>query len=273
MKELFLNPIIYKEFLVRMREKKAFTLPVTYIIVLILIVWGIYHFTVEVFQLSAYRCPVQGWEVGRNIFWGLSFVQLVLVLLITPGLTAGAITLEKEQLTLPMLQLTLLSSRQIVFGKLFSALTFIGLLLFLSLPIMSLSFVFGGVSLIEVLQVYLVIFMTAVMFGVIGLYNSSFFKSSTYSTSTTQGVMAFFIIFSFIFEIILSGTPFSESREQILSFIHFNPFYPFFIMCSDQFRDILGAKMVPEWSKTVIVYLILSIIFFFMTVKNFEKKE
>ena len=90
--------------------------------------------------------PLSGWAAGRRIYDAVFALQAVLIALITPALTAGAITLEREQRAYEMLVMTQLRPMEVVAGKLAAALAFVALLLTSSLPLLSLSFFFGGVS-------------------------------------------------------------------------------------------------------------------------------
>ena len=56
--------------------------------------------------------------MGRTFFEILFYSQAVMIALITPALTAGAISIEREQRTFEMLRGTILRPRSIVWGKL-----------------------------------------------------------------------------------------------------------------------------------------------------------
>ena len=58
------------------------------------------------------------------MFAVLTILQMALVLFITPSLTAGAISSEREKQTLNILLTTTQSSTQIIIGKLFSSVAF-----------------------------------------------------------------------------------------------------------------------------------------------------
>ena len=79
------------------------------------------------------------------IFNQLSVLQLILVALLAPIFTAGAITQEKDSQTYDILLATPLTNGQIVFGSLFSRLFFVFALLLSGIPIFSITQVFGGV--------------------------------------------------------------------------------------------------------------------------------
>ena len=81
---------------------------------------------------------------STEIFTSLSYFQLVLVALLAPIFTAGAITQEKDSQTYDILLATPLSNGQIVLGSLLSRLFFVFALLVSGIPIFSITQVFGG---------------------------------------------------------------------------------------------------------------------------------
>ena len=112
-------------------------------------------------------------EVGKTLFIAMVVCQGIICALIAPALTAGCISIEKEQQTLEGLFLTRLSCRNIVLGKLFSSLGFLLLVLLCALPVMSLSFLLGGVALADLGWSFAIILATVALFGAIGVYCSA----------------------------------------------------------------------------------------------------
>ena len=84
-------------------------------------------------------------HTSTGVFQNLSYLQLGLVALLAPVFTAGAITQEKDSQTYDILLCTPLSNGQIVLGSLLSRLFFIVALLVSGIPIFSITQVFGGV--------------------------------------------------------------------------------------------------------------------------------
>ena len=78
-------------------------------------------------------------------------VELGLICLLAPALTADLISGERERQTLDLLLVTPLSRRQIVIGKLVAALGSLLLLIVLALPIQALAVLIGGIGLEELL--------------------------------------------------------------------------------------------------------------------------
>jgi hypothetical protein len=99
--------------------------------------------------------------------------------------------MEREKQTLDMLATTPISSLAIVIGKLLSALTYVFILIIASIPLTAMVFVFGGVGPDEVLRGYVVLFVTAIGFGSLGLFISAVMQRTQAATVVTFfGVLA-----------------------------------------------------------------------------------
>ena len=109
------------------------------------------------------------------------FGQYMLASLMAPSFAAGAITGEKERMSYEMLLATPLRPGAIVLGKLFAALTHLGILMICSLPIVMLCLPLGGVSLYEVFVAYFGMISTVALFGMISLWASSYFSRTSAS--------------------------------------------------------------------------------------------
>ena len=115
-------------------------------------------------------------QIGRRSSSALLLLETLLVMFLAPAFTAGAISLEREKQTIDMLITTPISSLAIVLGKLFSALTYVFLLIFASIPLTALVFVFGGVAPEDVVKGYVMLLVTAIGLGCIGLFCSALFR-------------------------------------------------------------------------------------------------
>ena len=107
-------------------------------------------------------------EIGRAIFLGLMMLQTLMVAVLAPAATAGAISSEREHQTLDLLAVTPISSLAIVLGKLLSALAWVFVLILASIPVTALVFVFGGVAPDDVIRGYVVLFATVIGLGSVG---------------------------------------------------------------------------------------------------------
>src|SRR5207248_1906612 len=138
-------------------------------------------------------------------FTWLFFTQLFLVAFITPAITSGAITIEKEQRTMEMLEMTRLSRSSIISGKLFSAVSFVALLLVSSLPLTSICFFLGGVSPEQVAQAYLLLLAGSFVAGALGLAWSTIAKTTAVSVILTYASLLAPIILGALTSALLAG--------------------------------------------------------------------
>jgi ABC-type transport system involved in multi-copper enzyme maturation permease subunit len=178
------NPIVAKEYRSRMRTWRSPTAMTVYIVLLGGLGWA-------VFSAISYGGPLgvlgAGTNYGQWLFTFLILFQVTLLAFITPALTAGAISGERERQTLDLLFVTPLPPFSIVWGKLLASMSFVVLLLILSIPIFSLVFLFGGIELDQMLYGFLVTGVTALTLGLMGLAFSTLFRRTLVATVVSYG--------------------------------------------------------------------------------------
>src|SRR5713226_4971181 len=96
--------------------------------------------------------------------------------------TAGAISGERERQTIDLLFVTRIPPFSIIWGKLLASMSFVVLLLLLSVPIFSLVFLFGGIELDQVLYSFLVTIVAAFALGLIGIAFSTWLRRTLAAT-------------------------------------------------------------------------------------------
>lgn len=119
----------------------------------------------------------------------VSTIEFILLMFIMPALTAGSISGERERQTLDLMLTTTMRPRDIVLGKLYSALTTMLLLVVTGLPIQSLVFVYGGITVSDMVILFFCCCAVALLAGGIGIFFSSLFKRSTMATVCTYGTI------------------------------------------------------------------------------------
>ena len=169
------NPVLVKEVKLRFRSLKSFTGILFYLIAMSIFVFGFIFLTTS-FTGTGFFSPEQSFM----LFGMLTFIQLGLILFITPGLTAGTISTEREKQTLNILLTTSQSSLQIILGKLSSSIAFLLLMLVAGLPIYSLVFLFGGISPGQLGLIFLFFFLTMLTVGSIGVMFSKYLLNQCY---------------------------------------------------------------------------------------------
>jgi ABC-type transport system involved in multi-copper enzyme maturation permease subunit len=178
------NPIVAKEYRSRMRTWRSPLAITVYIVLLGGLGWAVF---------AAMASTASGFNTGyvpnygQQLFTFLILFQVALLAFITPALTAGAISGERERQTLDLLFVTPIPPFSIIWGKLLASMSFVVLLLATSVPIFSLVFLFGGIELDQVLEAFAVTGTTALMLGVVGIAFSTLFRRTLAATVAAYG--------------------------------------------------------------------------------------
>lgn len=124
-----------------------------------------------------------------EIYEFVATIEFILLTFIVPAVTASSISGERERQTLELMLTTQMTPGQIVSGKLMSALSTLMLLVISSFPAIMLVFVFGGITLSDVVALLLCYTAVALFGGGLGIFLSAAFKRSTIATVVTYGVL------------------------------------------------------------------------------------
>lgn len=136
----------------------------------------------EGFHLSAMRGSVNGYALMLGL-------QFALVVLVAPAMTAGSISGERERQTLDLLLVTNTGSARIVLGKLLEGFGFLALMIFCSLPMLSLVLLTGGATLAQVLTGLVFLLASALAASSVGMLCSTLVKRTVAATVVTYLVV------------------------------------------------------------------------------------
>jgi ABC-type transport system involved in multi-copper enzyme maturation permease subunit len=178
-----------KELRGRMRGRRAFVVLTVYLLLVGGFAWAIQAFLERTYAGSYGGFNYAAAEIGRGIFLALLLLETLLIVLLAPAFTAGSISLEREKQTFDLLTATPISSLGIVLGKLLSALVYVFLLIAASLPLTAIVFVYGGVAPDDLVRGYVVLFVTAIGFGTLGLFFSALVRRTQAATVLTYAVV------------------------------------------------------------------------------------
>ncbi|MFA9377352.1 MAG: ABC transporter permease [Lachnotalea sp.] len=179
------NPVFRKELRMFERSIKISWIILIYNLVLAIVTLAIFYVMLD---SSKFTGSIE-YANMIEIYVVIAYIQFGMLLLIVPGLTAGAISGERERQTLDILLSTQMKPWQIIVGKLESSLSIVLLLAITSIPIVSIVFVFGGIKLLDVIILIILLFVEAIFIGSIGLLFSSVFKKSTTATVLTYATL------------------------------------------------------------------------------------
>jgi len=258
-----LNPLLIKEFRVQTRCRETYAVAIIYIFVISALTFSLLW---EASTSERVFSP----EYGREVFLAFVAVLIVMVCLICPAFTIGAISSEREHLTFDQLRVTLLKPRQILMGKAVPPLIYTLILLFASLPVATLIVPVGGISILEMASCYLIAFISAVAFSLTGLMWSSIFRSTRTSTAITYVVIGFFTFGTAIVPMILSGVFRVEINRVLLDLCTtLNPLQAVFsVLGRGRQFQLAGLSL---WEITIAGYLIIPAIAVCVALLRFKR--
>ena len=204
-----INPILKKELVLGARSIKFPMALLFYSGFLSLVAL----FTLRNFNNSYYYYGGIDFSSLTSVFMILACIQLVMICIIIPILTAGSIAGEREKQTLDIMLTAPVSPLSIVLGKLLASMANVFLFVISSLPAMSIAFLYGGIQ-----WQYLLTFMVSIMCiaffsGAIGIWCSSVYKKTIISVIMAMAVELFF----FIGTILVVIVSYYWKYEQLLS--------------------------------------------------------
>ncbi|NUM46815.1 MAG: hypothetical protein HUU38_19085 [Anaerolineales bacterium] len=177
------NPILFKELRSRMRNIRSLASITLYIALLSFVILLIYA---SLTSLNNYLQMDTLRSLGRSIFFTVYGLELIIICMTTPALTAGAISHEKEQQTYDLLRTTLLPARDLILGKLLGAISFALLFILAAIPLQAIALIFGGLTASEIFISQLILLLTALALGSFGLFFSSFISKTRIATGAAQ---------------------------------------------------------------------------------------
>jgi len=270
MRSLLINPVLNKEIKLRFRSVKSFLGVFFYLFALGGIAIG-FMLINTVFSATAMFRP----EQSRMMFMVLSFVQMGLILFMTPGLTSGVISGERERQTLNILLTTPQSSTSIIFSKLISSIAYLVLMIVSSLPLYSIVFLFGGVSPSLLLTTFGFYFIVMVTIGSVGVMFSTLIRKTIISTIITYGVALFLAggtAFLTVIGMELLANP-SFNQTSIMPYLTgmMNPFIILISLFEDGITSELQNRSGIQFSLVtsfIISYMFITILSLVISIKR-----
>lgn len=261
--------LLTKELRLSLRRERTVWVIIAYILLMGLLGW----FSLNAFSSSNTVNGPGLSNVGINLYYILSIVQLFLIIFITPAFTSTMVNGEKERQTFDMLLCSQLSSFSLVSGKLLAGLMNALLLIAASVPLFSLVFFFGGISPAQLLIALVIYVVTTIMVGTFGLFCSTVFRRPAASTAIAyMSALAWLVLPLIVFYIVLiAGTTFASrlvpSNRPSIMFI-WNPVY--ILITTFPSGANLGnynyANLsIPPWIAYISISIIAALLFFLLS--------
>jgi len=172
-KKFKINPIVKKDLRIISRSMKFSWGLFAYEAIL-----GIVFLFVLMFAFESGYGYTRSYETLVSLFPILSAVQFGIITLILPIMTASSISGEKERQTFDLLLTTVMTPRQIIMGKLMSAVIRVMIFIIASIPLMAVSFTLGGLGWGNLFIMLAAAFVFAFFAGAVGMLASTIGKKT-----------------------------------------------------------------------------------------------
>ena len=150
--------------------------------------------------------------MGLQAFSTLAVTSVLLLAFITPALTVGAVSGERERRTLDLLLITRASALGLVSGKLAGSLVYILFLLAAALPAFALVYLFGGVPWLNLAMTLAVAAVTAITHAALGLLLSTLLRRTALAS-----VVAYLVVLLLVFGLPFVAAVSAFARQPVVS--------------------------------------------------------
>ena len=171
-----LNPILSFSATRRMRSFKTLLIVAVWLVVMMGVAFMIMG------HLFSSGASIQGLRTGVSCYQVLLIVQFVLIILIAPAMTSGAIAGERERQTLELLLVTNTRSFRIVWGKAMESFAMLALLIVCGFPVMCMTMIAGAVTILQILAGELFLLAMAFAAVCVGVLSSALARSTVGSS-------------------------------------------------------------------------------------------
>jgi len=169
------GPILRKELRVASRQKRTYAMRCAYLALLTLIVALVWMAEVRTAAEQVYGVSRMA-QAGKTIIGSIVWFQFLAIQLVAVVLLAPSISTELRHRTLGVLMTTPVRCLQIVFGKLLSQLWQLIILLAVSLPLLAVVRIFGGVPWSFVAAGLCISLTAALAAGAVAMFFSALFR-------------------------------------------------------------------------------------------------
>lgn len=129
-----------------------------------------------------------------RIYYIAALLELLLVILIAPALAASSVSSERDPRSLGLLLTTQLTPADIIIGKLMSVMSTLMLLVATALPVFATVYIYGGITLSDILMYLLTAFVCAMLSTSIGILVSVSISIPTAATLISYAGMTLCIL-------------------------------------------------------------------------------
>lgn len=194
-------PLLRRELLEASHKRRTYALR-TLIALIHAVGFLLYYFSVYSRRGSMRQLSAEGVDAVAILY----MIDLFAIVLLLPAMTCSVIAGEREKQTLGLLLITRIRPLSLVVEKLLSRLLPMTNLLLITLPMLGVAFLLGGVQVGDVLVILLLLLTAAIQVATVGVFCSSIFNSALDAFWATYALLAF-LFFVPIFFVAAVGEP------------------------------------------------------------------
>ncbi len=192
-KTVIKNAVLRKDMLLDMKKPKIMIIMLLFNILLCLVTFPFVSST----MLMTGSTDALSYRTMITMYMVLVWLETVAICFLTPALTAGCVSIEKERQTMDVLLTTRMSTWQIIIGKYFSSIMLVIMLIISGLPMMALVFIYGGINIFQMFLMALVLITTTMYLASFGVFFSALVKNTIVSVILTYIAIGFLFSMTF----------------------------------------------------------------------------
>ena len=270
------NPVLRNETKIAARSIRFTLMILAYVAVLSIAVMIYYN----VINSEAFYNGLNLKE-STNFYVVMAVVQAALLFSIVPSLSSTAICSEREKQTLDILLSTKLTPLQIIIGKISSSSLRVIILIISMMPLYAVGSLMGGIKISYILQLILFFIINTIFMASIGVFISTYVKTSKVSTTLTYLLIVFIYlgVIAIAFGILAFSTyqyynanNLTAPMPTISPIIYISPVIGFISLLANQvgigmefnsFFTEFGFSVYSEYI-SILIQLVLSVVFIYL---------
>lgn len=211
------NPILRKELMMNRKSSKLSII----ILIFNTLLWIYVMF--NLLQMEQDIADFTGLKQSAfiTLFRHIVMVEFLILFISVPITSALSITEDRERKTLDLVLTTLVTPKEVILGKMMNSMYVTGLALFSTLPILSLTFVLGGMTAVDFWTVFLIFMVSGFVLSGIGIYASCRVKDSLGAIFLTYAIVAILYVIG------MWASVLQQQRKpwDVMALLVYNPIY------------------------------------------------
>ena len=189
-----------------------------------------------------------------QIFKIVIFLPVILIIFVAPSFISGVISDERQRGTLEILLTTKMTTKSIVFGKFLSLFASIMLILVSQLPIIAILFLYGGITVLDIIKLVINFFVFVVLIISMGIFCSSIARKTSVATAVLYSAVLGLFIGTLVLYFLAANSFIADDKNIFgIIFIKFSKFILLFNPLVSM--DFLLSKIMGEDSSDILVSL------------------